>query len=586
MSKTLPSEIQILEPSPDVRRYVLPRRELGGLRWVGLIPIGIGLVFIWFGISWILDTSQWLQGKIEPFSLVFSLFGVAFVYGGLLPFGIGLAMMIGHSEIEIAGGRLKTVERAGPLWWSRRRSLDIIQELKIEYAGPENEDNPRPRNRTDGLWAIRIRYAGRKPWLAAIGYPRALLLPLADDLAERLRESSSQPIVVDDQAVESGDGIFDGSLVPIMPERFEKPPGSRIELDERDGQLTINVPAAGLRRGSSGLFSFAIIWCSGSAFMTAIALVPILMDGDHWATILAIAGFMSFFWAVGIGILLVSINMGRRRAGIVVVGDRLSVLQTSLFGSKTSSWAADELRSVRVGPSGMKVNDRPVPELQVLPRTGKKLGMLAGRDVNELEWMASHMARALALKPVDTTSSELPDTEQPPASSRVSLERVPGGLTISVPAQGVRGAPLVLLLLGALFVGISILVGGGIMAGGGGGFAVIPGLFTLVGGAIVAAGLYQATVRTEIAVAGGRMLITSSSWFGQKSREWSREDVSRLYAGASSTSVNDQPLMELRVESRESAAFNCLTGREDQELAWIATVLRRELELDAQSPVS
>ena len=45
----------------------------------------------------------------------------------------------------------------------------------------------------------------------------------------------------------------------------------------------------------------------------------------------------------------------------------------------------------------MTVNDRPVPELQVHPRDGKKFGMLAGRDTAELEWLATVLCRSLRL---------------------------------------------------------------------------------------------------------------------------------------------------------------------------------------------
>jgi len=41
------------------------------------------------------------------------------------------------------------------------------------------------------------------------------------------------------------------------------------------------------------------------------------------------------------------------------------------------------------------VNNRPVIELQVHPRVGKKVGLLAGRDETELRWMATQLRRAL-----------------------------------------------------------------------------------------------------------------------------------------------------------------------------------------------
>jgi hypothetical protein len=42
-----------------------------------------------------------------------------------------------------------------------------------------------------------------------------------------------------------------------------------------------------------------------------------------------------------------------------------------------------------MGPSGMKVNNRDVMELQVMLTSGKKLGLLSQRTDDELAWMAS-----------------------------------------------------------------------------------------------------------------------------------------------------------------------------------------------------
>ena len=43
----------------------------------------------------------------------------------------------------------------------------------------------------------------------------------------------------------------------------------------------------------------------------------------------------------------------------------------------------------------MEVNDRPVIELQIHPRQGKKAGLLGGRDEAELRWLATRLRQAL-----------------------------------------------------------------------------------------------------------------------------------------------------------------------------------------------
>ena len=53
------------------------------------------------------------------------------------------------------------------------------------------------------------------------------------------------------------------------------------------------------------------------------------------------------------------------------------------------------LSAIRADASGMEVNDVPVIELQVHPAAGRKAGFFAGRDSEELRWMATELRRAL-----------------------------------------------------------------------------------------------------------------------------------------------------------------------------------------------
>ena len=53
------------------------------------------------------------------------------------------------------------------------------------------------------------------------------------------------------------------------------------------------------------------------------------------------------------------------------------------------------IAAIRADASGMAVNNVPVIELQVHPQHGKKAGFFAGRDEQELRWMASELRRTL-----------------------------------------------------------------------------------------------------------------------------------------------------------------------------------------------
>ena len=107
---------------------------------------------------------------------------------------------------------------------------------------------------------------------------------------------------------------------------------------------------------------------------------------------------LSIFWLVGIGVLLGSINMGRRQAAIAVTGGTVMVIQTGLFGSKQREWQPGDVGAVRAGPSGMTVNDKPVLELQIIDAARRKMGLLAGRRDDELRWLAYELRLALGIQ--------------------------------------------------------------------------------------------------------------------------------------------------------------------------------------------
>jgi hypothetical protein len=192
----------------------------------------------------------------------------------------------------------------------------------------------------------------------------------------------------------AGDEAVDAAGV----DQSSPPKGSQITIERFPDGLTIQIPAAGLWRGTHGLFAFALIW---NGFMTVFTVAMLgtffgagaMKDQAIWI----LPAVLSLFWLVGIGILLGSLNMGRRRAAIAVTGGTLMVIQTGLFGSKQRDWPQGEVEAVRAGPSGMTVNDQPVLELQIFDGGASKLGLLAGRSDRELEWLAATLREALGV---------------------------------------------------------------------------------------------------------------------------------------------------------------------------------------------
>jgi hypothetical protein len=188
------------------------------------------------------------------------------------------------------------------------------------------------------------------------------------------------------------DGSAEGQVISLA-----QPAGSQIVVERFADGLTLQVPPAGLWRGTGGLFVFAILWNSIIGIITAVMLGAFFGDAMGDKSIWILPLFLSVFWLAGIGILLGSLNMGRRRAAIAVTGGTLMVIQTGIFGSKQRDWPPGDVEAVRAGPSGMTVNDEPVLELQIFDGGAHKFGLLSGRSDAELRWLAAELRQALGV---------------------------------------------------------------------------------------------------------------------------------------------------------------------------------------------
>jgi hypothetical protein len=408
MGVPLPAEIQVTELAGGVR-YTLPRRRLGAFHALGFVFIAFGLLFTsvpLFMTGFVLR--QWLQAGGPPWvATIFVLFLVPFVVAGGVVITHGVFILAGFCEIEIRDGRLRAVERAGPFRWMPTRPIAVERVRKLVVgAGLKGRSIERPAEHHEGqisggpqadVGVLLAECAEAKPRALVRGYPCDWLWAVADDLAPRLA-----PITIDSRS-DLQKPVVEVTPAPLdleaFSERVEQPAGSESVLETHADGLTLTVPPAGIRRGSKGLFFFSLLWlaitlASGGSFVAAVINGRIA----GWETLVPVC-IIFVFIAVGVGMLLGAINMGRRRAVFAVVGETLMVLQTGIFGSKRREWKSEHIADIRTGPSGMKVNNMDVIELQILQRNGKKFGMLAGREVPELQWLATLLRRALRVPP-------------------------------------------------------------------------------------------------------------------------------------------------------------------------------------------
>lgn len=228
--------------------------------------------------------------------------------------------------------------------------------------------------------------------LLVIGYPKTWLVELANELSSQL--------VIDSTTLDVPPRAIPVDVVEADPsseiERDERPADSPVELQQLGDGFVFTIPDPGVWKGSSGLFGFGLLWCGFMIVFTSFFVIVGMNGkandpGAEWLFPL----FIVLFWTIGIGLLVGAINMGRRQAALAVTGEQLKVIISSLFGTTRKKWMLSELQTFRKGPSGIEVNDVPVMQLQIVPQTGSPYGLLTGRDEAEIEWIATHLRRAL-----------------------------------------------------------------------------------------------------------------------------------------------------------------------------------------------
>jgi hypothetical protein len=432
-SSVFPSEVMVHEEANDSVRFILPLRDLKYGKWISGVLMIVGLLIFSCTVFTLYTIAASFLALPAPKRNVFG--GGAFFFtiaaapmtwGGLAPFWWGLVSFFGHREIEVRGGFLLTVERCGPFWRSKRWPVERIGSFEIKPLANWKKGESPPVDMAAEFNALLVHPIGGKQGMVAWGYPVALLAAVARELAARCNRAAEVKGFAEAQKEERvsiyvyGAGAGKPSAAASNSDEDEEdewdqeeewdedtnenapvaaPPNTTIRFERlEEREFTVTIPPAGVWKGSKGLFAFSLLWCGAmTLFTTLIAFAALnknakANDDMPWFAPV----IFGLFWLVGIAVFLSALNMGRRRAAIALVGGNLMAIQTGIFGSKKREWALDEIKEIRVGPSGIEVNKQPVNELQIVDKKNDKFGFLAERDDDELRWLASELrARCL-----------------------------------------------------------------------------------------------------------------------------------------------------------------------------------------------
>lgn len=114
----------------------------------------------------------------------------------------------------------------------------------------------------------------------------------------------------------------------------------------------------------------------------------------------------------------------------------------------------------------------------------------------------------------------------------------------------------------------------------------IVSLFVVVGIAMLIGGINMGTRSVMIGVADGLLFWERKSIFGTKWQEIAAEEVQQVGVGPSGMSVNDVPIMQLSITTRDGRQLGMLSQLTNAELEWLAWELNEALGLvpDPEEP--
>lgn len=408
-----PFELTPLPTPGQGVRWELPRRPWGSawiMPWIFMIA-GVFVAGV-FGITSLPN----LSGNASAFSFVFniiwtagqaiaSLSGLALILGGLF-------MLRGRTTVILKPSELITIDRLGPLYWTRRVLNARITGFEISIGTSSTNGGPeKPTNNVTCLIAqtdLPARFQSKEDkdrddnpthnFFAAWAYPKDWMQQLADAITDNARIAPHLADLQTTITIEHGSEFVDDQN-PV-----EKPTDTHVLLARQPDGITIEVPPSGWLRGSKGIGFFALLWNGFILLFTAVLIFVFLApgSGSTGADPLWFLLFLVPFAGVGIGVGAYAAHLGKSRSSLVVVGTgpesvlafhRISPVRKPL----ELTWPTTELSHIRVGASNMTVNDQPVMELQIHPKRGKKEGILAQLDDEVLRWIAYELRQQTGL---------------------------------------------------------------------------------------------------------------------------------------------------------------------------------------------
>lgn len=306
-------------------------------------------------------------------------------------------------------------------------------------------------------------------------------------------------------------------------------------------------------------------------------------DAGGWV---CLAVFLTLFWSAGLLLAGMAFQLACTRTILTLRGAFFSLTLEGPFGTSRRRWLSTDVQGFTVEGSNLPAGrgGPGFPHLRVrLKHWNRGNGILDGRDRRELRWVAAMMSQALE-KAARQNPLPSPDVVEQPAGGRAILERGSGGLMLKLPAPGFRGA-IPFVMVGGLLVGAVVMAGALAVANSADrpwalstwlGICVTVGLGLLLLGAAVEAVGY-AFRRDELIVEGHVLTASHTTWWGGvRTQQWRRSQIAVI-----DVDVGTNPLPRLRIHLVGGRTQRLLIYHDEDELLWVATLLRGVLKVPA-----
>lgn len=384
------------------RLYRLPPRRLGVLRVFAGCPLVLAIGVAAFLVNYYLRRVA--RGPLDEWAWATFLFtGLGWTRACYSLASLAAVIWCGRVEIELTDdGRLWATDRVG---WFRVRWAKLkpgaARRLVIGEFTRTPDESGQPGAPPRILWSLRAETdRGWKVWLVP-GHEREVLAALADELSGRLALASPAPLADPN----TGEPLPVVAVAPVpvvveeppIPNRdvLDQPTASRIVLERHPDGVTVTVPPRGIWRATGGFVLIGVIFSLIGGGIVASIVVRLFGPNPRWVGAEPVG---IIFLLVGIGLLLTAVHLGRKRTVLAVVGDRLLTFETGPLGSRRREFARVELLDIACGPSNFKVNNKPLPQLQIVRAADKvPVGMLTGYEEAELLWLATVLRQSMGI---------------------------------------------------------------------------------------------------------------------------------------------------------------------------------------------